>query len=63
MLVGCCMCVHVYLQDAYTTATRHELVHTNIRVTSIQPGEQGQNPEPFDLGCGLQFGSCSFCNQ
>jgi NAD(P)-dependent dehydrogenase (short-subunit alcohol dehydrogenase family) len=26
------------LQDAYTTATRHELVATNIRVTSICPG-------------------------
>jgi NAD(P)-dependent dehydrogenase (short-subunit alcohol dehydrogenase family) len=26
------------LQEAYTTATRHELVGTNIRVTSIQPG-------------------------
>lgn len=54
-----CMCV----QDAYTTATRHELVHTNIRVTSIQPGGQGQQPGPFDLGCGLQFGFCTFCNQ
>jgi hypothetical protein len=37
----CCavlLCWH--LQDAFTTATRHELVHTDIRVTSICPGEQ-----------------------
>lgn len=27
------------LQDAFTTATRHELVGTNIRVSSISPGK------------------------
>lgn len=31
-------CGSKFALDAYTTATRHELVHTNIRVTSIAPG-------------------------
>lgn len=31
-------CGSKHALEAYTTATRHELVGTNIRVTSIQPG-------------------------
>lgn len=37
-LVDACAHTHLFTQDAYTTATRHDLVATNIRVTSIQPG-------------------------
>lgn len=33
-------CASKHALNAYTTATRHELVGTNIRVTSISPGEQ-----------------------
>lgn len=32
-------CASKHALNAYTTATRHELVGTNIRVTSISPGE------------------------
>lgn len=56
-------CGTKHFVDAFTTASRHDLVGSNIRVTSISPGVQGRvqhtHQVPLTLNQPLRQDACT----